>query len=67
MYSVDKRDLVLELSDVPQSDTGAPLAVILSNEHRLLLAYLIREPNQGSARKSPRRISEPGGEHLVNP
>ena len=41
MYSVDKRDKVVELAGVPQSSVGAPLPLILSDEHRVLLAYLL--------------------------
>ena len=38
-----EEDIVVELKDVPQSDVGAPLPVVLSNEHRVLLAYRVRE------------------------
>ena len=43
MYSVDEQDRVLELEGVPQSSVGAPLPVVLSNEHKILLAYLIED------------------------
>lgn len=41
MYSVDERDKVIEIRTVPQSSVGAPLPIILSDEYRILLAYII--------------------------
>jgi hypothetical protein len=39
MYEVDGRDRVVPLSGVPQSDTGAPLPLVLAAEmHRRLFA-----------------------------
>ena len=43
MYSVDERDKVIEIRSVPQSSAGAPSPIILSDEHRLLLAYMIQD------------------------
>ena len=40
LYAVDGQDTVSELPRVPQSSVGAPLPVVLADEHRLLLAYL---------------------------
>jgi hypothetical protein len=45
MYEVDALDTVFELSDVPRPDVGAPLPQMLVTEHRLLLAYLVSEPD----------------------
>jgi hypothetical protein len=45
MYTAGKHDRVEKLKDVPQSDVGAPLPVVLANEHRLYLAYLVSEPD----------------------
>jgi hypothetical protein len=45
MYLVDEQDEVLELSDVPPPDLGAPLPCVCSDEHRLLLAYIVSEPD----------------------
>lgn len=42
MYQVDKKDKVIEIKDVPQSSVGAPLPIILSDEHTILLAYLLQ-------------------------
>jgi hypothetical protein len=47
MYTVDGQDRVLELEDVPQCSVGAPLPVVLSNEHSLLLAYYVQNPEPG--------------------
>lgn len=43
MYSVDERDRVIELKNVPQSSIGAPMPVVLSDETIILLAYFIQE------------------------
>lgn len=40
MYEVDERDAVVELSDVPRSSPGAPLPVVVADEHHVQLAYL---------------------------
>ncbi len=46
MYQVDEKDKVIELKDVPQSSVGSPLPIVLSNEYKTLLAYLLQdEPN----------------------
>jgi hypothetical protein len=51
MYSVDQRDIVIELEGVPQSSVGAPLPLVMSNEHVLLLAYIIEgEPYKWDGR-----------------
>lgn len=43
MYPVDGKDKVIELKDVPQSSVGAPLPVVLSDEFKILLAYIAEE------------------------
>jgi hypothetical protein len=43
MYSVDERDKVIELESVPQSSAGAPLPFVLSDEYRILLAYIVQD------------------------
>jgi hypothetical protein len=45
MYSVDSRDQVVELRGLPRSDPGAPLPLVLADDHCLVLAYLINTPN----------------------
>ena len=41
MYSIDERDRVEELRDVPQSSIGAPLPAVVADEHRLFVIYLV--------------------------
>ena len=48
MYSVDERDKVIEIRTVPQSSVGAPMPIILSDEHRILLAYIIQDSSDSS-------------------
>jgi hypothetical protein len=43
MYPVDGRDKVIELQGVPQSSVGASLPIVLSDEHRILLAYIVED------------------------
>jgi hypothetical protein len=42
VYQPDGRDRVRRLPDVPQSDVGAPLPVVVADEHTVLLAYHAR-------------------------
>ena len=42
MYSVDGLDRVVELENVPQSSVGAPLPLVLSDEQKILLAYIVQ-------------------------
>jgi hypothetical protein len=39
MYTVDQRDRVVELRDVPQSDVGAPCPLVLANEGKVVVVY----------------------------
>jgi hypothetical protein len=43
MYQVDARDVVVELNEVPQSSVGAPMPLVLADESRVTLVYLIEE------------------------
>jgi len=45
MYEVDSQDTVEELVSAPRPDIGAPLPQLLVTEHRLILAYLLSEPD----------------------
>jgi hypothetical protein len=45
MYEVDQLDKVVKLKDVPQSDVGAPLPFVVSDESHVVLAYLGSEPD----------------------
>ncbi len=43
MYQIDERDKVIELEHVPQSSVGAPLPIVLSDEHKILLGYIVED------------------------
>jgi hypothetical protein len=43
MYTVDNRDKVLPMTDIPQSSIGAPIPVILADEHTTVVAYYTQE------------------------
>jgi hypothetical protein len=43
MYQVDEHDRVVELEDVPQSSTGAPIPLVLADERRVVLAYYLAD------------------------
>ena len=43
MYRVDEHDELLELEGVPPSSAGAPMPVVLADERRVVLAYLVQE------------------------
>ncbi len=45
MYQVDERDTVVELKTAPQSDIGAPLPLVIADDYRLILEYLVSEPD----------------------
>ena len=45
MYAVDERDSVTEINDVPAPDIGAPIPVVVADEHSVLLAYIVSEPD----------------------
>jgi hypothetical protein len=50
MYHVDQRDRVVELADVPRSDVGAPLPIVVANEHSVTVAYYLRDdPPDGAS------------------
>jgi hypothetical protein len=66
MYSVDELDKVVPLLDVPQSSVGAPLPVVLCDEHRLFLAYLLQADTSSWNGKSVRVVDlESSGESLA--
>jgi len=45
VYEIDEHDLVIEISDVPQPDIGAPLPAVVAAEHALDLIYIASEPD----------------------
>jgi hypothetical protein len=57
MYRVDHCDKVIPLAGVPVSSAGAPLPVVLANEHALLLAYYMEVRHPAWDGINPRSIS----------
>ena len=49
MYSVDQKDAVVPLSDVPRPDAGAPRPGILATEHFVAVAYYAVGPGDAVA------------------
>src|SRR5262249_20229717 len=43
MYPVDELDTVVEISNAPRPDVGAPLPLVVADDYRLMLAYLLSE------------------------
>ena len=44
MYSVDHRDRVVAVSELPKPDVGAPCPVVVADESTLVLAYYVSSP-----------------------
>ena len=57
MYSVDDKDRVVELEAAPQCSPGAPLPFVLADEGRLLLAYMVSEPDPDWDGKTPESVT----------
>jgi hypothetical protein len=45
VYTVDSKDTIVELKGAPQSDIGAPLPFVWADDYRLILEYLVSEPD----------------------
>jgi hypothetical protein len=58
MYSIDSKDAVVQISDVPQSSVGAPCPMILAGEYHLRLAYYIQERPSDWDGKTVRLVGE---------
>ena len=43
MYEVDELDKVVELKDLPQSNVGAPIPLVISDEQHTVLAYYLQK------------------------
>ena len=41
------RNTLEEIKDFPQSSVGAPIPVVLSDEHKLFLCYYVQDPVEG--------------------
>lgn len=58
MYSVDLKDTVIVLPDVPQPSVGAPCPIVLAGEHHLHLAYYLQSTPAGWDGTSARIVEE---------
>ena len=66
MYSVDEKDEVRELPDIPQSSPGAPIPLVLADEMTLVVSYYLNVPDpawDGSTARmiDPESSAEPVG------
>src|ERR1700693_5350815 len=57
MYVVDEQDVVTPLQGVPQSDTGAPLPLVLQDERRCLVAFLVSDAERNAERTIEARVA----------
>jgi hypothetical protein len=64
MYDVDDKDRVVRLADVPQSDIGAPMPLVFSDEGRIVLAYYGDESSP-KWNEFPRIVGHIGGSEPV--
>jgi len=65
MYTVDRKDEVVELSDVPQSSVGAPIPLVLSDEGKVILAYYLQDTPDGWDGTCVRIVGESSEEPLA--
>lgn len=56
MYTVDGRDRVVELDDLPQSSIGAPCPHVLASEHDLVVAYFVEDASNDWDGRSVRMV-----------
>ncbi len=47
MYSVDEKDRVMPIEDIPQSSVGAPIPVVLSDEFVTVVAFYLQNTPDG--------------------
>lgn len=57
MYQVDEKDKVIELENIPQSSVGAPMPIIMCDDHKLFLAYLLQNAPENWDFKSIRVVT----------
>ena len=65
MYSVDDRDRIEELRDLPQSSVGAPLPAVMADEHHTFLAYLANAVDPAWDGRSVRRVGLTTSDEIV--
>jgi hypothetical protein len=58
MYSVDEKDRVRLLNDIPQSSVGAPIPVVLSSEHITVVAFYLENAPANWGGSAIRIVSE---------
>jgi hypothetical protein len=63
-YTPDARDRVIPLGDAPQSDVGAPLPVVLANDYRLCLVYLLQDTREDWDGTQAPRVVSPASEDM---
>jgi hypothetical protein len=56
MYEVDEKDVVRELVGVPRSSVGAPIPLVIADEHRVVLAYYLQESSPDRDGQSVRMV-----------
>src|SRR5262245_12219757 len=49
MYPVDNQDVVVKLTDIPQSSVGAPCPLLLAGEDNLSIAFFLQNMPAGWA------------------
>jgi hypothetical protein len=57
MYSVDDRDRVLAVPQLPKPDVGAPCPVVVADQFTLVLAYYVSAPPPADWDGIPREIT----------
>jgi hypothetical protein len=54
MYTIDKQDKLAEITDLPESCSGAPLPTVVADEAGVTLVYFINEPHPDFDGRNPR-------------
>ena len=65
MYQVDERDRVAQLPDVPQPSVGAPIPILLADEHRVVLAYYVQNTRSGWDGTTARLVDPVGSDEPI--
>jgi hypothetical protein len=67
MYSVDEKDRVVPIKDIPQSSIGAPIPIVLSDEFVTIVAFYLENMSDGWDGTSVRVVGkETEGEPLYH-
>jgi hypothetical protein len=65
MYEVDEKDRVVTLDGIPRSSPGAPRPLIIANEYRVVLAYIVHHPELWDERTRTGRIADQEGKEPI--